>query len=134
MSFDENYPAAPQPSAPGAIRVQDAALPLYQAKGWLKFVAVLMIIVGALYALTIVGLIVAWLPIWMGVLLWKAADGVQQARDAGSAEQFILAQQKLKTYFTIMGVTALVSIVLVVLMFVLFGAAMMAGIQQGIQT
>ncbi len=130
MSFDETYPAPP--SAPGTIRVQDAALPLYQSKGWLKLVAVLMIVGGVFYAITIVGIVIAWLPIWMGVLLWQTADNIEQARNSGNAEQFMVAQQKLKTYFTITGVTALISIILVAITFLLFGAVFLASIREGV--
>ena len=42
--------------------------------GWLKFVGVVYIISGVLSALTIIGIIVAWLPIWMGVLIYQAGD------------------------------------------------------------
>jgi len=130
MSFDETYPQPP--SAPGVVRVQDAALPLYQSKGWLKLVAVLMIVGGVFYAITIVGIVIAWLPIWMGVLLWQTADNIEQARDSGNVEQFMVAQQKLKTYFTITGVTALVSIILAVLGFLMFGALIVASVREGV--
>jgi len=32
--------------------------------GWIKFLGIAAIILGGLYALTIVGIIIAWMPIW----------------------------------------------------------------------
>ncbi len=56
-----------------------------QSKGWLKFLGVLSIIGGVLSALTIVGILVAWLPIWMGVLLFQAGSQADaMATTAGS--------------------------------------------------
>ena len=94
--------------------VQALSLPLYSAKGWLKFLAVMSIIGGIFSALSIVGLLVAWIPIWQGVLLFQAAGAIEQAYLSGNQEQ-LLAQNKVKTYFIIMAVLLLISVVLGVL-------------------
>lgn len=99
--------------------------PLYGAKGWMKFLAVLMIIYGVLTALTIVGLLVAWLPVWMGVLLWQAAGAAEEAQSSGDTERFLQAQMKLKTYFVLSGVVALILLILFVAQFGLMGTAML---------
>lgn len=95
--------------------VQALSLPLYSAKGWLKFLAVMSIIGGIFSALSIVGLLVAWIPIWQGVLLFQAAGAIEQAYLSGNQEQMLLAQNKVKTYFIIMAVLLLISVVLGVL-------------------
>jgi hypothetical protein len=82
-----------------------------QSKGWLKFLGVLSIIGGVLSALTIVGILVAWLPIWMGVLLFQAgsqADGMATTQDPN---RLVVMLNKLRTYFVIQGVLALIALV-----------------------
>ena len=44
--------------------------------GWLKFLGIILIIAGGLYALTLVGIIIAWLPIWLGILIFVHPIGV----------------------------------------------------------
>ncbi len=85
---------------------------LVKAKGWMKFVGIMMIIGGALYVLTIVGIIVAWLPIWMGVLLIQAAGLGEQFARSGDFEKLQLALAKLKTFFVLGGVSLIVGIAL----------------------
>lgn len=97
------------------MELKDVALPLYQAKGWMKFLGVMMIVVGALYAITIVGLVIAWLPIWLGVLLFQASSRIEYAYEGGGAVSFMESLGKLKIYFIINGVVVLVSLILVVL-------------------
>ena len=89
------------------MEMKDVALPLYQAKGWIRFLGVMMIIVGALYAVTIIGLLFAWLPIWLGVLLFQASSRIEYAYEGGGAVSFMESLQKLKTYFIINGVVVL---------------------------
>jgi hypothetical protein len=100
--------------------VREVSLPLYGSKGWIKFLGILMIIYGALVALSIVGIIIAWLPIWLGILLVKTADSVQQAHLAGDKTAMLKAQNSLSTYFTIYGVLALIGIALTVLIVIVF--------------
>lgn len=99
--------------------VQDLSLPLAQSKGWMKLLGVMMIIYGIMIALSLVGLIIAWLPIWIGVLLFQAASAVEQAQLEGEAEALLRALGKLKTYFTITGVLMLIGIILGVTGFLL---------------
>ncbi|MCE9614098.1 MAG: DUF5362 family protein [Lentisphaerae bacterium] len=85
--------------------------PLYRGKRWIRFVGILSIVGGALYALSIVGIIVAWLPIWMGLLLNAAAKNIEQAYESGDEIAVVTAMEKLRLYFKIMGVLALVGLV-----------------------
>ena len=97
--------------------VRELSTPLYQCKGWMKLVGVMSIIGGALYALTIIGIIVAWLPIWMGILLFQSAGAIEQAYQGGRREAMTRSLSKLKTYFIITGVVTLIGIIVTVLMF-----------------
>ena len=98
--------------------------PLYTARGWMKLAGALVILYGVLTALTIVGLLIAWIPIWMGVLLFQSAKAVEQAHLASDEQAFLLAQLKLKTYFVITGVLALIVLLLAVLQVVGMGLGM----------
>lgn len=86
--------------------------PLYGAKGWIKFAGIISIIGGALQVLTIWGILVAWIPIWMGILLVKSSDLIGQAHTTGSEESMLASFQKLATYFKIYGIFILVMIVI----------------------
>ncbi len=99
--------------------VREVSLPLYGSKGWIKFLGVLMIIYGALVALSIVGILIAWLPIWLGVLLNQTANRIEQAHVAGDKVALIRAQNSLSTYFTIYGVLALIGIAMIALFFII---------------
>lgn len=106
MEFDEQGGA-----------VKNISLPIYQAKGWMKLVGVLSILYGIVMVFTIIGIIVAWLPIWMGVLLMQSATAVERAYATGNEDELVLSLSKIKTYFTITGVMALLGLVFGVLMF-----------------
>lgn len=112
--------------------VTELSTPIYQAKGWMKLVGVLMILYGVMVALSIIGILIAWLPIWMGVLLFQSASSAEQANMTGDQTALYMSLGKLKTYFTIMGIMTLVSIILTVLAFVLgIGGAFLAGLNNG---
>jgi hypothetical protein len=87
---------------------------LYRAKGWMRLLGILSIISGALQALSIAGLIIAWLPIWIGVLLTSAASQIAIAHEQSDEVAFANALEKLRKYFKIMGVLAVLSIVFMV--------------------
>ena len=92
--------------------VREVSLPLFSSKGWIKFLGILTIIYGVIAAMTIVGIIFAWLPIWLGVLLNQTANRIEQAHLSGDSVAMIRAQNSLSTYFTIYGVLALIGIIL----------------------
>jgi hypothetical protein len=77
----------------------------------MKFLGVLLIIGGILYAITIVGIIIAWLPIWMGVVLFQAGSSSEQAYFSGDKFSLLKSLNQLKLYFTIMGIMTLIGII-----------------------
>jgi hypothetical protein len=111
--------------------VKEVSTPLFQGKLWLKLLGILSIVYGALTAITIVGIIVAWLPIWMGVLLFQAAKNVEQAQQEGNKDKLLISQQKIKLFFTISGVLALIGIIAGILVFLLGGLGMLMGLSGG---
>jgi hypothetical protein len=107
--------------------VREAALPLYQARGWLKFVGIMMILGGIPSALALVGII----PIWQGVLLMQAASSIETAANTGQRYAFNSAMSNIKTFFIVNGILMLVGIVVGLLMaclWIFFGAAMLTTI------
>lgn len=98
--------------------IKEVSIPVYQARGWMKLIGILMIIVGVFYALTIVGIIIAWLPIWMGVVLYQAGSSSEQAYFNGDKYSLLTSLNKLKLYFTIMGIMTLITIALLVIMLI----------------
>ena len=106
--------------------IKELSVPLYNCKGWMKLIGVMYIIGGAIQALTIFGIIVAWLPIWIGVLLFQSAGAIEQAYEADSKAAMMTSLSKLKTYFIIMGVLTLIGIIggLLAFFFVFLGAGL----------
>lgn len=100
--------------------IKEISTPLYQSRGWMKFLGVLMIIAGAFYALTIVGIIIAWLPIWMGIVLYKAGSSSEQAYFNGDKYSLLKSLNQMKLYFTIMGIMSLIGILLTVIAVIMF--------------
>lgn len=60
------------------------------------------------YKIMIDDIIIAWLPIWLGVILYKSANLVEQSYMANSEEQFVEALANIKKYFTIQGIVMIV--------------------------
>jgi hypothetical protein len=69
------------------------------------------------YALSIVGIIFAWIPIWLGILVTGAANKMDMAYQTGDKYSFIEAQKKIGLYFTVYGVLTLIGLILFVLFF-----------------
>lgn len=106
--------------------VRDISAPLFGAKGWMKFLGVMYIISGVLTALSIIGIIVAWIPIWMGVLLFQGASAIEQANASGDENLLKTGLGKVKTFFVINGVLMLVVLAFYALMLIFgIGAGIM---------
>ncbi|HET7650190.1 MAG TPA: DUF5362 family protein [Gammaproteobacteria bacterium] len=105
--------------------VKEFALRMSGAKFWMYLIGILMIIGGAAEALTIVGIVIAWLPIWLGILLCMAASALGEAGISGATEQMHLMLGRLKLYFVVQGVVMLIGIVIGSLGFLFFGGLIM---------
>lgn len=90
--------------------VREVGFPLYTAKGWLKFLGIISIIQGIFWILSLFGILFCWLPIWLGVLLLRAAGDLELSHSSGERAKLIYGLQRLKTYFVINGVLQLLQI------------------------
>jgi len=103
--------------------VQEFSLPIFIGKGWMKFQGVLLILYGILVIFTIIGILICWIPIWMGALLIGSSNKIESARTTGSKADFHQSLSKIKTYFVINGVIALIGIIAVGIAIIVTGGA-----------
>ncbi len=89
--------------------------------GWLKFLGIVNIISGALAAISVVGILVAWLPIWLGILLIQAGSKASSARLTHDPRELVVMMDKLRLYFVIQGILIIVMIAIVLMGFMFFG-------------
>lgn len=66
-------------TAPGKTQQTDveSIRPLYEVRGWLKFLGIVNIIGGVLQCITIVGAVVGWVPLVIGIYLNDAASKLE---------------------------------------------------------
>ncbi|HKZ43440.1 MAG TPA: DUF5362 family protein [Anaerolineales bacterium] len=108
--------------------VREASMPLYKARGWMKFVGIMMILGGIPGALGLIGII----PIWQGVLLLQAASSLETAANTGQRYAFDSAMGNIKTFFVINGVLIIVGIVIGLIigcLYLVLGSAFLTSIQ-----
>jgi len=91
--------------------IQALSEPLYRAKFWMQLVGVMMIIYGVALVITLIGILIAWLPIWMGVMLFQSAGQIEKAHMSNDEQAMLTSLAKLKTYFTITGVLTLIGLI-----------------------
>lgn len=103
-----------QPSSEKEL-VREISHNLSSASGWMKFLGVIMIFYGILIAITIVGIIFAWLPIWMGILLFRAASQANYAINLGDKKSLKASLQYINNFFTINGILFIVMMLLTIL-------------------
>jgi len=103
--------------------IREVSAPLFEAKGWMRFLGVLMILYGVLMIMTIVGILICWLPIWLGVCLLRAAGSTELAQTGGDKIQLMMAMSRLRTFFTIQGILALIGLILAVIFLIAGGVA-----------
>ena len=115
--------------------IRDLSMPLASGKGWVKFVGIVDIVIGALQAMSVIGILWAWIPIWQGVLLLQCGGAIERAQMAGDESALRLALDKLRVYFIIQGVLMIIGFALMALMFTLFFGVIMAVVSgHGLQT
>jgi len=113
-------------NTPGDVRA--TMRPLTDGRFWMKLLGVMMIISGGLQVLSIIGLLWAWVPIWLGVLLFQAAGAAAEASASDDVAAGARATDKLRLFFMIQGILMLIALVIVGLVFLLGGFAMLAGL------
>lgn len=105
--------------------MKELADPLFRAQRWIKLFGWMMVGNGVVSVFTGWGILIAWLPIWMGAVLIKAGKAMELAGRNGDRQQFIQAQLRLKTFFTVNGILLLVSIIVSTILMLVFGGIVM---------
>jgi hypothetical protein len=94
---------------------------------WMKLLGVLLIIDGIFMIITIVGILICWLPIWLGVILFKAAGDAEAAQ--GGASQMLLGYvQKINRFFLISGILALIGLIFMLIFLLVVGVGGILGV------
>ncbi len=96
--------------AQGSRLVQELSTPIFQSRGWLKFLGVLFILGGIPSIVFLVGII----QIWMGIVLFQAGSSIEAANNAGDKTSFLKSMGNLKTFIVVQGVLALLGLILTV--------------------
>lgn len=105
-----------------------AMQPLHEKAGWLIMLGWVSIVSGVIICLTIIGLIIGWLPIWMGILLKGAGENLKAGFQTGNEGNLYQASQHLSTYFLIIGILTLIGLVINMLYIGFIVLAILAGI------
>ncbi|MEM0970312.1 MAG: DUF5362 family protein [Verrucomicrobiota bacterium] len=91
----------------------------------MKFVAIMMIISGAL------SIPVGALYIWLGVILLSVANLATEAQTSGSERAFTEALEKIGSFFKISGITAIVGICLMIVFIAIYAVVIAVAISSG---
>ena len=110
MAYPNPYPVPPVPAQQDNHLVQELSMPIFQARGWLKFLGVLTIIGGIPSIFVLVGI----LQIWMGILMFQAGSSIDSAGQFGDKFAFLRSMGSLKTYFMVQGILALIGVIIAV--------------------
>ena len=98
-----------------------------KSASWMKFLGVLSIISGVFIIFSIWGILICWLPIWIGVILFKAAGDAEMA-SRGAPTQLEGFLEKINKYFLIQGIMALIWIIIMLVVFFFVGMAAILGL------
>lgn len=109
-------PVSARPAASSGA-IASVMQPLYEARTFMKIWGWMNFIIGILYCLTIVGAIVGWLFVWIGWLVKGAGEAVTIGMETGDHQYFHLANDRLATFFKIMGVLAIIGLAMMALYF-----------------
>lgn len=93
-----------------ADRLTQFIYPLHQSRFWIQLFAGCLIFYGALLTVTGLGILVAWLPIWVGVLLFMASKSIRYAYLNNDEQALIKTLQRFKSIFTILGLASVMLI------------------------
>ena len=91
--------------------------------GWLKFLGILTIFFGVLSAITIIGIVFAWIPIWLGVLLIQAGARASNAQISNNPKKLVIMMDKLRLYFVIQGIMLIITLGTAILGIISFSAS-----------
>ena len=89
----------------------------------MKLLGVILIINGIAAVFTLVGILICWLPIWLGILLFKSANLIESAQLNGDKPMLLESLRKIKTYFVINGVLMLIMLIIIAITILMTGGA-----------
>ncbi len=134
--MDNQTPISPGPQpTPQPVSVNNDALLLDRLRAtagsmaaWLKFLGIVYIIQATISVITtmFVGIVFAWLPLWMGIILFQAGNRASTAALSGRTEELLPMIDKLKLYFIINGIVMIIAIVVIGLLIAIFGFGFMS--------
>ena len=116
--------------------IKNLASYLAASAGWIKLLGILSIISGVAACLTVVGIVIGWLPIWMGVILSKTAKAAKWAETTGDETALAEALDRLRLYFKLLGILMLIQVIFVAIYLVVilvFGLAVGLGGLEGLE-
>ena len=113
--------AAPMTGKPNAVTNPHTSImhPLYEPRGMMKLFGWTTFIVGILSCVTIFGAVVGWLYRWIGWLIKGSAEALTNGVETGDQSQLRLANERLGTFFKIIGVLTIIWLALMSLYLVL---------------
>ncbi|NOX37956.1 MAG: DUF5362 domain-containing protein [Calditrichaeota bacterium] len=120
MEYSPDIPASTPPP-------QDALLNQLKAIAgnmatWMKFLGIMYILQGAFAAISILGILIAWLPLWLGILLFQAGNRASNAVLGNNPRELIAMLDKLRLYFIINGIIFIIMLAFMVVSMVFLGS------------
>ena len=106
---DQELP--PQDSQSPLIDIRRLVYPLYQSLIWIRLFAVCLIFYGALITITGVGVLIAWLPMWIGVILLLTSKSIASAYRDNDEQAFMHSISRLKTIFITLGLSSVALVI-----------------------
>ena len=92
-------------------QISGLIFPLYQSLFWVRLFATCLVFYGALITVTGIGVLFAWVPIWIGMLLLLAAKAISLAYKENDQQAFMQFMSRLKTIFTLLGLSSVALII-----------------------
>ena len=124
----------PIPPPGGAALPANTIQTVRSLRSWSKFVGIMMMVLGGFYCLSIVGIFAGWLPILLGYWILKSGENLALYAERGDLAALELGLSQLRNYFLALGIVTIlmvVSILFVILMYLIMGAAMLAMVGLG---
>ena len=102
------------------MEVQMLLASLIKNTTWMKILGVILIVTGVIWCITIFGIVLGWIPIWLGVLLFSSARRLDVVKEQDSASDAVVSIEKISLFFKISSIATLAYVVF-------FGGLLMLG-------
>ena len=103
---------------------------------WMKFLGIIYIIQAAITTLFtfFVGILVAWLPLWLGILLFQAGNRASSAAVGKNPQELIPMLDKLRLFFIINGIVLIIFLAIGIMTMIFIGGNFFSFMHQFQQT